>query len=278
MRIRSLLTGGIVAAAISAVAAPALAITVQVTVTNISPNGGVVLTPLWVGFHNGSFDSYDGGSAIAAELERLAEDGNTAPISGAFLAGNTLVPTGVAQVGSRVDGTIGGLLMPGESADQSFQVDINGANQFFSCASMALPSNDYYVANGNPLQFDLAALLAGGSTSFFIRAPGTVNDAGTEVNDFADSPGNPLFRIPAGQTAPDQGVAENGVNTNVVDAFANFHNIPAGGVPRTLDFNSYTGGGIARIDIAVAPVPGSLVMMGTALLGAGFIAPRCMKK
>jgi hypothetical protein len=71
------------------------------------------------------------------------------------------------------------------------------------------------------------------------------------------------------------GVAEN---TNVVDAFANFQNIPAGGVPSTLDFNSYTGGGIARIDIAVAPVPGSLVMMGTALLGAGFIARRRMKK
>jgi hypothetical protein len=87
MRIKTLLSGAAVAAVISIAAAQASAISLKVTITNIAPTGDVYLTPVWIGFHNGSFDSYDGGTASAAELDALAEDGNTGPISGVFASG-----------------------------------------------------------------------------------------------------------------------------------------------------------------------------------------------
>ena len=73
--LRNLASASVLAvAASSAVAAP---IQVEVNVTSNVPGGGVAITPVWVGFHNGSFDSYDGGSPAASALESLAELGIT---------------------------------------------------------------------------------------------------------------------------------------------------------------------------------------------------------
>ena len=60
----------------------------NVSVTNNAPVGGVYLTPAWVGFHNGSFDSYDGGTPSSAGLQQLAEDGNTSGLSAEFATAN----------------------------------------------------------------------------------------------------------------------------------------------------------------------------------------------
>ena len=65
---------------------PAQAAEVQVTIENLAPATGNFLTPFWVGFHDGTFDLYDVGAAASAELERVAEDGNTAPLADGFLA------------------------------------------------------------------------------------------------------------------------------------------------------------------------------------------------
>ncbi len=48
----------------------------RVEIENIGPTGGVAITPVWVGFHDGSFDSYNGGLSNQLGLELLAEDGN----------------------------------------------------------------------------------------------------------------------------------------------------------------------------------------------------------
>ena len=277
MRVQSILSAAAVAALVAGLSGQASALSLKVTITNIAPNGGTFLTPVWVGFHNGSFDSYDGGSASAPELEALAEDGNTAPISNVFGANGTLVATGTAQTGARVQGTLGGLLAPGASTMGTFQVDNAGANRYLSYASMVLPSSDYYVANGNPLAHDLSGLNIGDTLSFFIGAPGTVNDAGTEVNDFATSAGNPLFGIPGGQGGPNQGADEGGVNVNVASPFSNFLNIPTGGVAPELNFNNYQNG-IARVDVEAVPVPAPVMLMGAVMAGAGFVARRKAKK
>ena len=42
------------------IVAPAVGGEIQVTVTNNAPAGGAYLTPVWLGFHDGSFDSYNG--------------------------------------------------------------------------------------------------------------------------------------------------------------------------------------------------------------------------
>lgn len=270
---------GLVSAALIGLSAHVTAapVALNVSITSNAPSGGVYLTPLWVGFHNGSFDSYDGGTASSPGLEQIAEDGNTAGISSEFAA-----QTG----GAGVDGTVAGLLAPGATNSQTFIVDSNSGNNYFSYASMVLPSSDYYVANGNPFAHGVTSLLqnGSGSLSFNIGLAGTVNDAGTEVNNFWTSAGNGLFAgtglETGGQSGPNQGADENGVNANVVgDPFSGFIienqigtilDIAANTLP-LLNFNDtslYTDG-IATITITASPVPipAAAPLMFSALAG-----------
>jgi len=100
---------------------------------------------------------------------------------------------------------------------------------------------------------------------------GTVNDAGTELNDFATSAGNSLFGIAGGQSGPNEGVDQNGVNANVIgDPFAGFANLSnANGVDLTrLNFNDSTlyTNGIATVTVTAVPEPSGIAL---ALLGLG---------
>ena len=142
---------------------------------------------------------------------------------------------------------------------------------------MILPSNDYYIANGNAFAHDLSGLFDRSTDviSFNIGLAGLVNDAGTEVNDFTTSAGNGLFPgLPPGQSTPDEGAPQNGVNANVSDPFANFLNTPAGFDLSLFNFNDTTlyPEGIARVTISrVETVPESsnlLGLLGLSLMGA----------
>ena len=59
-------------------------VTVEVQVSNSAPQNGANLTPLWVAFHDGTFDSFNPGSSSSSALESIAEDGDTAAISALF--------------------------------------------------------------------------------------------------------------------------------------------------------------------------------------------------
>ena len=252
--------------AVCAVTANAAPVQLKVIVTSQAPMGGVALTPLWFGFHDGSFDSYNGGQASSPALQALAEDGNVMPISNDFNG----IPGGVQGV---VMGDMPPLITPGKSGSSMITVDDGGSNKYFSYASMVLASSDYFVANGNPFAHDVSSLLNGSISqiSFFIGLSGEVNDAGTEVNDFDTSAGNGLFPgLPVGQTAPGQGVDEGGVVMNVTNPYANFLNTPPGFDLSALDFNNedlykY---GIAEVTISAVPVPAALPLAasGFALL------------
>ncbi len=239
---------------ISATSAYAGPVQLQVTINNIAPANGVSLTPVWVGFHDGSFDSYNGGEPSSAAIEAIAEDGNTDPITNDFSA----TAGGVQGV---VFGNQPPLINPGKTGASQFTVESDGnTNTYFSYASMVLPSSDYFVANGDPLAHDISSLLDGSANelSFFIGVPGTINDAGTEINDFDTSAGNGLFAaLQAGQTGPNQGADENGVITSVTDAYGNFLNVPPGFDVSGLDFNQYTNG-IAEVTITTVPIPAAL--------------------
>ena len=211
---------------------PSIATTVELTITNNSPAGGVFFTPVWVGFHNGSFDSYDGGTPSAPEFERLVEDGNNGPLSTVFDANGTLAPSAppvASQTGTRQQGNLGaGPIGPGSTVSQPFDIDTADANRYLSYASMVLPSNDYYIANGDPLAHDLVGLDGapiGTMISFNIGLPSSVNDAGTEVNfenlgaGMIDESVAGLGLLGAGfvgQSAPDTGTPQGGVNENVL--------------------------------------------------------------
>lgn len=59
---------------------------VTVTVSNPAPADGTMITPVWVGFHDGMFDHFDVGGAASAAIQRIAEDGNVTPLAEAFNA------------------------------------------------------------------------------------------------------------------------------------------------------------------------------------------------
>jgi hypothetical protein len=180
---------------------------VIVTLRNLAPQAGTFQTPVWVGFHDGSFDSYDGGAmasvlprAGSEGIERLAEDGITdSPTLDNITADfATLVPAGVQ--GTVLSNGASPPLAPGEVVSRLFEIDPS-VNRYFSYVSMVIPSNDAFIANGNPLAhplFDVSdEFIAGG----FSVAGSAVNDAGTELND--EVPANTAF---FGQAAPNVGV------------------------------------------------------------------------
>ncbi|QEG24288.1 spondin domain-containing protein [Mariniblastus fucicola] len=244
------------------VAAPTQAQTqrVRVEVSSNAPTGGVAITPLWVGFHDGSFDVFDAGSTASAGLEEIAETGSAAGLAADFgmtaggVGGSLGSPTGPPPI------------QPGETVSGIFDLDSTD-NQFFSYAAMVLPSSDFFVANGDPTSIDLASIFGtSGSISFDIGT--TVWDAGTEVNDFATAPGNPLFGIPEGDGAA--GAAEGGLIAEVTgDPYSGFLNTPAGFDFGPLSFNdgALYSGGIATVTITAVPEPGSFGVLAMGLGG-----------
>lgn len=182
-------------------ATAASAATLRVTIENLAPINGGFLTPAWVGFHDGTFDLYDRGVSLDGftGLESLVEDGDTAQLTDAFATEN---PAGV-QATLLSDG-----IPPLEVGElTSFLLDVDPAtNQYFSYASMVIPSNDAFIANGNPLAheiFDDAGNFLGAD---FVVLGSEVLDGGTEVND--ELPSSTAF---LGQASPNTGTDENGV-------------------------------------------------------------------
>lgn len=222
---------------------------VVVTVENLAPNMGTFQTPFWVAFHDGNFDIYDRDQpasllfpSFPEALERLAEDGTTSVIAQAFLA------QGFGSVEATLAGPEGPIA-PGDIVTQSFLLDPNAASsRYFSYASMVIPSNDAFVANGNPLAhplFDAQGQFV--AEPFFITGE-QVLDAGTEIND--ELPANTAF---FGQAAPNTGVDENG---NII-LHAGFNPVGSGGILDAARFAAadFTQAGypVVRISFSSAP-------------------------
>ena len=175
---------------------------VRLTIRNTAADGGTFLTPVWVGFHDGDFDIYDRGAPASVGLERFAEDGNFADLRSDFANFN-----GQDAVVLNPEGFAGAPVFDaGLASSQVF--DLNAAtDQYFSYGAMILPSNDAFIANGNPTAHQLFndAGEFTGPVSFKVYGS-DVLDAGTEANTESDAA---FFN----QSAPDTGETTTDVVT-----------------------------------------------------------------
>ncbi len=185
---------------------------VVVTVKNQAAQRGAFQTPVWAGIHDGTFDIYDRDVALGdtetnpelisrESVERIAEDGITGPITGEFAE----LQPGAAQTTLFAPG---GPLQPGSRSSTTLNINNPYVERYFSYASMVIPSNDAFVANGSPLAHKIFDENGRFVAEDFIVAGSEVLDAGTEVND--EIAANTAFLNQAG---PDIGIEENGVIT-----------------------------------------------------------------
>lgn len=173
---------------------------VVIQVQNLSETDGFWLSPMWVGFHDGSFDLFDEGvhTRLGGGLERLAEDGNPQPLQAQFAQ---QVPGGTSGL-VEAPGGIGDLVYfgPGETASMRFTVD-PVSQRFMSFAAAVMPSNDAFIGNDNQRGIELFSETGWWWGTRLIEIGGCeVWDAGTEWNTMKDA----AF---LDQSAPNQGIA-----------------------------------------------------------------------
>jgi hypothetical protein len=244
--------------------ASASSTTLRLTVENLAPTGGVHLTPVWFGFHDGGFDLYDRGAPASEALERIAEDGDPGALNGLFASGGNGTLQGVLFGEGAGPGFPGApVISPGGSASTEFMIDpTSGMSRFFSYASMIVPSNDFFIANGDPMAFEIFDAMGRflGNTGRpgvfeFLVLGSMVLDAGTELND--ELMANTAF---FGQAGPDIGVDEGGT-VELAGGFIDGG--PILGDPRFANAQ-FTAPGyqVARITLSVVPEPSTMALCG----------------
>jgi hypothetical protein len=240
-------------------AGAASATMLSITVTNNQSAGGLSVTPLYTGFHDGSFDAFDVGSAASNGVKTIAETGNAMPVAGERLAAD---PNSVGQVFAASGPPP---IQPGQSVTEV--VDINATGSvYLSFLSMVLPSNDTFIGNDDPTAYQLFDMGGSFLGDQIIEVTGAhIYDAGTEVNGLTGS------AFVAGQDIA-LGADENGVIT-AGQSLADFagQTLATGAVlgdAAQLDFfTDPRNFSLLTIEISrVAPVP--LPASGMLLLGA----------
>ena len=263
----SLLTAGALTAVVMATAMPttASAVSVKVTVTNLSGQGGLALTPLYAAFHDSSFDPFDAGDEASEGIERLAELGDPSQIR------NIRLETQPESVGGVIAAAGNGVppIEPGETASAVFQLNPDD-HSLFTFLSMILPSNDTFIGNDDAIRiFDESGNFLGDQT---IDVTGNyIYDAGTEVNDASATGGAAPFPGAPG------GADENGVIT-AGQSLADFAGLTLFGQvldADQIDFLSDPANfQLARIEITAVPLPPAVVLFGAALAGLGWLGRR----
>lgn len=158
----------------------AQAVRINVTVENLTPEGGLYFTPLWVGFHDGGFDTFDIGAPASASIELVAEGGDVSGLQADF-----------GTVAGGVDGVVtapagfGGapVFDPLDMGSLTLNLDPT-ANRYFSFASMVIPSNDAFIGNDDPTAYEIFDVTGAFTGPLDILVLGSaIWDAGTELND-----------------------------------------------------------------------------------------------
>lgn len=265
MRVKKWLIAVLATASLGFTSAQAAKLIVKVE--NLASTGSLNLSPLFVAFHNGSFDTFNTGAAALPGLQPLAELGNASGLA--------------ARLGTTDPGASWGLIPvpgasglpqiePGESGSKMFTVD-GTMNRFFSYGAMVVPSNDAFVSNDNPIAFQLFGAGGGflGNKSILLTGS-DVWDAGTEVNGLFGS----AFIV--GQDATlhtaEGGVVMHHPGFGVFDGQL----MPNGQIFNAANANVGAGRDfwLARITISEVPEPGTIFLAMAAFGLAGLLLRR----
>lgn len=242
---------------LAATASPLAAAELEFTITNHSTAGGNAFSPVWLGIHDGTFDTFDTGSSASAAVEAVAELGNTAPITADF----------AGQGPQTTLDSAGGPFFPGASASTTVSVANPTTERYLSFLSMIVPSNDLFMGNDNPTGielFDAGGNFVGPLTITVLGS--NVWDAGTEVNDATDGA---AFIMGSDATL---GTTENGTIALFLGQAG-----AADYINSILGLTSATGyeftelvpadGVLATIEISEVPEPSTLVLAALGISG-----------
>jgi hypothetical protein len=130
---------------------PAQAVEVGVQVENLAPEGGVYLSPVWVGFDGPQFRLFTtvNTGTPSPGLTRLATDGDPLLLQQEFRAA---VPTGAEGLISAPEGSEGAPnFAPGTTGQRSFDLD-PATNRFLNFASKVYPGTDAYIASRSQVE------------------------------------------------------------------------------------------------------------------------------
>jgi hypothetical protein len=248
-----LATAGRMAAVAAALCVSTLAgaaqISLTITAENLAPTDSISFAPLHFGVHSNSFDAFNIGQVATAPIISVAEGGGGMAWQAAFAAAD---PTATR-------GTIGMPLFPGMSRSLTVMVDTT-INPFFSFASMAIPSNDFFIGNDSAIRlFNNDGSLAITSINQKARQ---IWDAGSEVLDPAAAAfvGTNSLRTPQ--------------NSVVAFNFGEFHAFNGLSTAAGYTFNSQLTADtdVYRLSFSAAPVPEpetyALMLSGLMVIGA----------
>lgn len=261
----AMVCGSSVGLAQSSTATPSTANDIQVTITN-EGNSDFTLTPLWFAFQNGGFDAFDVGSAASPAIEAIAEDGIVGGLIADFDASGQ--PGNRQGVVTAPGGFAGApVIEPGETGT-AYITPINPANyQYFSFASMVIPSNDTFLGNDDPMQyqvFNSAGEINDPSGTFTIQIfAEDLLDSGTEVNNAMGA---------AFSTAGGTGTTEGGV----IGAAGDLSEMLGTSTPSGITISDLITQGelVATITVSQIPEPSTAALSLLGALGVGLVARR----